>query len=347
MAAKPKIFAVDLFCGAGGLTFGLETAGVRVVAGYDIDPACKYPYEANTAARFIQADVAKVTKAEVEALFSGAPRRLLAGCAPCQPFSAHSKGRDTSEDPKWPLLDQFSRLVQEVRPELVTMENVVRIRNHGVFKRFVKKLGSLGYRVAWKHLYCPDYGIPQARRRLVLLASRIGEVELPVPTHSKDDYVTVKDAIGHLRPLRAGRVDPDDALHWCRGLSELNLERLRHSKPNGTWQDWPESLRSVCHTKKSGASFRSVYGRMSWVGPSPTITTQFHNFGTGRFGHPSQLRGLSLREGAILQSFPETYKFFTPGADVVASTVARLVGNAVPPRLGEVVGKALLAAAAS
>ena len=341
---KNKITAVDLFCGVGGLTYGLEQAGIRVVAGIDIDPDCLFPYEANTGATFIQKSVEDLTVDEVNQLFGKAEIRLLAGCAPCQPFSSHTKGKDTSEDPKWPLLDHFTRLIEGTNPHLVTMENVARIQRHAVFKRFVDNLESRGYEVVWASLYGPDYGIPQERRRLVVLASRIGSVQLPVQTHARDEYVTVRDAIGHLPRIKSGSVSEEDPIHVARNLSPLNLERLRHSKPGGTWKDWPVELRSQCHTKESGASFKSVYGRMQWQSPSPTITTQYPNFGTGRFGHPSQLRAISLREGAILQSFPMDYEFVAPGEPVHLDTVARLIGNAVPPRLGEVIGLALVKA---
>ena len=339
MAKAGKIVAVDLFCGVGGLTYGLERAGVRVVAGIDVEPACQFPYEANSKAKFIRKDVADLSAAAVNALFGNAQTRLLAGCAPCQPFSAHIKGRDTRKDPKWPLLDHFVRLVRGTNPHLVTMENVVRIQSHGVFKRFVRQLEEMGYDVVWASLYCPDYGIPQERRRLVLMASRIGAVDLPEPSHAPDKYVTVKQAIGKLPKLAAGQSDEADRLHVARDLSPINIDRIKHSKPGGTWKDWPIALRSPCHTKKSGASFRSVYGRMSWDAPAPTITTQYPNFGTGRFGHPAQHRALSLREGAILQSFPKSYKFCPSDQPIIHSRIARLIGNAVPPRLGEVVGK--------
>lgn len=342
MVKVRKIVAVDLFCGVGGLTYGLEKAGIRVVAGIDVDPACQFPYEGNTSAKFIQRDVAAVTADMVNTLFGKAKVRLLAGCAPCQPFSAHSKGRDTSKDPKWPLLDHFARLIQGTNPHLVTMENVVRIQGHAVFRRFVSKLEGMGYSVVWGSLYCPDYGIPQERRRLVLMASRIGAVELPEPSHAPEGYITVRKAIGALPKLAAGQADGSDRLHVARALAPINVARLKYSVPGGTWQDWPESLRSPCHARKTGASFKSVYGRMAWDEPAPTITTQYNNFGTGRFGHPAQHRALSLREGAILQSFPATYKFWTPDKPVVHSTVARLIGNAVPPRLGQVVGTAFL-----
>jgi DNA (cytosine-5)-methyltransferase 1 len=338
--AVNKIKALDLFCGAGGLTYGLRQAGIDVVAGVDVDPACAFPYEANNGAKFILQDVATLTVDQVNQLLGSKGLRLIAGCAPCQPFSSHRKGKDTSSDPKWPLLDHFARIVRGVLPEFVTMENVVRIQSHDVFLRFVKELKCLGYNVVWKSLYCPDYGIPQERRRLVLLASRIGEISLPAATHA-ERQITVRKAISRLSALDHGEIDVRDRLHVARRLTPVNLRRIRHSKPGGTWNDWPSELLSPCHKKNSGKSFRSVYARMSWDAPSPTITTQFFNFGTGRFGHPEQDRAISLREGAILQSFPANYKFVKKGMPVHQATIGRLIGNAVPPRLGEVIGKSI------
>lgn len=336
-----KIKAIDLFCGAGGLTYGLRQAGVDVVAGVDVDPACEFPYEKNNESKFILQDVATLTVDQVNHLLGKKDLRLIAGCAPCQPFSSHRKGRDTSTDPKWPLLDHFSRIVRGVLPEFVTMENVVRIQRHEVFLRFTEDLQSLGYKVIWKSLYCPDYGIPQERRRLVLLASRVGDIELPAPVRMRK-LPTVRCAIKELPVLKHGESNSRDALHLARKLSPVNLSRIRHSKAGGSWADWPKDLRSPCHKRTSGGSFRSVYARMSWDRPAPTITTQFYNFGTGRFGHPDQDRAISLREGALLQSFPRNYKFVESGKPVHQLTVGRLIGNAVPPLLGKAIGSAIL-----
>ncbi|MGG6462326.1 DNA cytosine methyltransferase [Solilutibacter silvestris] len=341
--AKHEISAVDLFCGAGGLTYGLAKSGIRVAAGVDVDKHCEYPYEQNNNAKFIKKDVAEITAEELSGWFVPGTIRLLAGCAPCQPFSAHTKGKDTSQDPKWPLLDEFSRLVREIKPELVTMENVSRIQSHSIFQRFVTSLENLGYHVAWESLYCPKFGIPQERRRLVLMASLLGPITTPKPTHPAGKYPSVRSAIGRLPKVRSGEYLQDDPLHLAREVSDINLERLKNSKPGGTWLDWPKSLRSPCHIKSSGRSFKNVYSRMEWDHPAPTITTQFFNFGTGRFGHPVQNRAITLREGAILQSFPAKYRFTQPRQLPKMSHIGRLIGNAVPPRLAEVVGRTFVA----
>lgn len=337
------IEAVDLFCGAGGLTRGLIDSGISVKAGYDLDPTCKYPYEKNNKGTvFVEESVKDLKPKQVASWFSKGAPRLLAGCAPCQPFSSHRKGVDTSGEEDWSLLDSFRGIVAGVKPEFVTMENVVPLQRHTVFTDFVRSLTDLGYEISYQSVYCPIYGIAQERRRLVLLGSRVGAVELAEATHDVDTYLTVEQLIGELPKLKAGETDPNDPLHTARKLSPTNLQRIKASKPGGTWRDWPEELRSACHRKDSGSTFQSVYARMWWNRPSPTITTQFYNFGTGRFGHPQQDRALSLREGALLQSFPAGYKFLKNGAPAHRNSIGRLIGNAVPPKLGEAIGRSFL-----
>lgn len=332
--------AIDFFCGAGGLTFGLERAGVDVRAAVDLDPACVHPIEKNTSAKFRLADVDDVTASDVRAWLSGAEFTLLAGCAPCQPFSTYTQARRASRDGRWRLLDRFGAIVGAVRPDLLTIENVPNLTRELVFTRFVRLLRDLGYHVTWSVVECADYGVPQRRRRLVLLGSRYGVVELVRPTHRGARRRTVRDAIERLAPLAAGESSPDP-LHFAANLSPLNLKRIRASRPGGSWAEWPARLVARCHRQGNGRKYPSVYGRMEWDSPSPTITTQAYNYGSGRFGHPEQDRALSLREAALLQTFPRRFSFARDGEANMAVT-GRLVGNAVPPRLGEIVGRSLL-----
>jgi DNA (cytosine-5)-methyltransferase 1 len=337
---ESPVVAVDLFCGAGGLSLGLKQAGVRVAAGVDLDPACQYPFEQNLKAKYLLKDVAQLTGEDLQELWGDAEYRLLAGCAPCQPFSSHRRGADTSNEENWDLLSHFGRLVKDTVPHFVTMENVSRLKRMPVFTRFVETLIELGYEVDFGILYGPEFGLPQERRRLVLVASRIGFISLP--RGSKKKFKTVRDTIENLPPLESGESDPSDVLHTARQLSPVNLQRMKASKPGGTWRDWPEELVAPCHKKSSGSSFQAFYGRMVWDAPSPTITTQAYNFGTGRFGHPSQDRSLTLREAAMLQGFPRTYKFVRPTERPSMNTVGRLIGNAVPPVFGKAVGREFL-----
>jgi DNA (cytosine-5)-methyltransferase 1 len=337
--------AVDLFCGAGGLTRGLLDAGIPVVAGYDVDEACRFPYEHNNkGAAFKKVSVTDLDAATLAAHYPAGHTRILVGCAPCQTFSKYTQGLDNDDDPKWTLLDQFARLVREVKPDIVSMENVPELQRHPIFDRFLATLTDTGFHYTndreKRIVYCPDYGIPQVRQRLVLVASRLGPITLIPPSH-KDAPLKVEDAIGQLPPLDAGEIDSRDPLHRCSRLSLKNQERIQHSIPGGTWRDWPSRLVAKCHRKKTGKTYPGVYGRMQWDEPSPTITTQFFGFGNGRFGHPEQHRAISLREGAILQSFPIDYQFVGKGGNYGFKSIGRLIGNAVPVRLGEVIGRTI------
>ncbi|GAA2375800.1 DNA cytosine methyltransferase [Gordonia cholesterolivorans] len=338
-----QVSVIDLFSGAGGLSLGLRQAGMEIAAGIDIEESCRYAYESNIEAPFLAADVRDVTGDMLNRTWAPGHIRLLAGCAPCQPFSAYRRGADTSSEASWPLLDEFARLVSESRPELVTMENVPRIGSSAVFGRFVASLESLGYHVTWETCYGPLFGLPQHRRRLVLLASLLGPIDNPAPTNPDPAEVSVRAAISGLPRVEAGASDPSDPMHKARGLSPVNLKRIRASTPGGTWEDWPEELRAPCHRKSSGATFRNVYARMTWDDPSPTITTLAHNFGTGRFGHPEQDRAITLREAAVLQGFPTSYVFVAPGQPIYMTTVGRMIGNAVPPPIARAAGEHLLA----
>jgi DNA (cytosine-5)-methyltransferase 1 len=337
----PTIRAVDLFCGVGGLTHGLAQAGIEVVAGIDIDPACKYPYEANNKAKFIEGDVNELSSSDVAGMLGGADISMIAGCAPCQPFSTYSRsGRSKKRGEDWQLVETFGKLVKEVQPDLVTMENVPQLLDHPVFEQFLENLE--GYSVEWSVVQAVRVGIPQTRKRLVLIASKLGADGLTL-LQDEQTVKTVREAIGRLRPIKAGESDPKDRLHIASRLSKTNLERIQHSKPGGTWRDWPDELQAACHRKSTGATYPSVYGRMSWDEASPTITTQCFGYGNGRFGHPEQDRAISLREAAILQTFPPKYKFVRPDEPVRFSVLGRLIGNAVPVRLGEVVGQTVVA----
>ncbi len=207
-----------------------------------------------------------------------------------------------------------------------------------LIKKFLRKHD---YFVTFSNIYCPDYGIAQKRLRLVLLASKFGEIEFISKTHQPDEYINLKDAIDFLPPIESGEVCTSDPLHRTTRLSEINLKRIKASKPKGTWLDWEKELRLKCHKKKSGKTYKSVYGRMSWNEPSSTITTQFYNYGTGRFGHPDQNRALTIREAALLQSFPINYKFYKNEKDILLTRLGTHIGNAVPPKLGYVIGKSI------
>ena len=332
---------VDLFCGAGGLSHGFRREGFEVAAGIDVDENCRYAFEYNNDAPFRRRDVASLDGGEIEKLFAPGIPSILVGCAPCQPFSVYNQ---KNSDPQWQLLGEFARIISEARPSVVSMENVprlMRFRKGKVFDDFVDTLEREGYHVRHEIAFAPDYGVPQQRSRLVLLASLRGRMELGPPTHSPARYETVADAIGDLPGLVAGGCDARDPLHRCSRLSPLNLDRIRASTAGGSWRDWEDGLVSGCHRKESGRGYGSVYGRMGWDDPAPTVTTQFYGFGNGRFGHPEQDRALSLREGAVLQSFPPDYEFVEPGAPVQFKTLGRMIGNAVPVLLARAIARSI------
>lgn len=335
-----KRVAIDLFCGIGGLTKGLSMSGIDVVAGYDIDETCRFSYEANNSAKFIEKNVENITKDEIDELFPQDSTKIIVGCAPCQPFSRYSLRyrKDGQRDDKWKLLYSFARIVKECHPDIVSMENVPSLSKEKVFADFIDELEQLDYYVSWKILYCPDYGVPQKRRRLVLLASRLGKIQMIKPLYKPEEYRTVRMAIADLPPIVDGEICSADSMHRASKLTALNKQRIAQSVQGGTWRDWDEKLKLRCHGKSSGVTYGSVYGRMCWDEPSPTITTQFYGYGNGRFGHPEQDRAISLREGAILQSFPRDYIFSDENHMIHKREIGVHVGNAVPVELGHAIG---------
>ncbi|QGN05856.1 DNA cytosine methyltransferase [Halorhabdus sp. CBA1104] len=351
-----EAYAVDMFSGAGGLTYGLEQAGIDVVRGLDIDQHSAYPYNTNTDSTFRLTDVEPLAQnpEPIHRMYPwDADLTILAACAPCQPYSTmnHAEQDGASDHGKWGLLTKFKRIVEDVEPDVVVTENVLQVRNDDTYQAFEESIEEMGYFLndpKNRKVYAPEYGIPQKRKRWVLLASREGPIRLPDPPYTDEsEYPTVKEAIDHLPPVEAGETHPENDLHRARSLSDLNLERIRNMVPGGDWTRWEEKgldhLLADCHTRDSGRSYKAPYSRMRPDEPAPTITTQFYNYGSGRFGHydTDQDRALSLLEGALLQTFPPDYEFYDDFDDVGVKNVGRLIGNAVPPRLAEYIGKAI------
>ena len=335
---------VDLFCGAGGLSHGFLLEGFDVRAGIDVDATCRHAYEHNNHADFLTYDVSELSADTLAALFAARQPKVLVGCAPCQPFSQYNQNQT---DTKWRLLGHFGRLINEVKPEIVSMENVPRLttfQGGALFDDFLNTLAQAGYDdVWWQTIDCLDFGVPQTRNRLVVLASRVGPISLPEggPRPSKG---TVRETIGHLPAIAAGGQDADDPLHRASRLSQTNLERIRAATPGKTWREWDDpNLRAACHRRASGRWYSAVYGRMSWDEAAPTLTTQCNGFGNGRFGHPEQDRAISLREAALLQTFPATYEFFKPGSRWSITDAARSIGNAVPVSVARAIASSVAA----
>ena len=336
-----NIHAVDLFCGIGGLTHGLRSSGVTVKAGYDLDATCQHAFVANNlGATFVQADVRNLRYEDLKAHFQGSDVSALVGCAPCQPFSAHTRRSRNQPKDDCSLLLEFARLVDEGTPDIVSIENVPGLARHEAFAKFVASLRALDYHVEHDVLSCLRYGVPQRRRRLVLLASRIGPISLPAG--DSDGQPTVAAYIQDQPTLVDGQADSSDPAHVTMPLSALNRRRIRQSKPGGTWRDWDDDLVNACHRE---TYYPAPYGRMRWDAPAPTITTQFCYYSTGRFGHPEQDRTISVREAALLQTFPDDYDLVDDEAPLVVHKLARHIGNAVPVELAAAIGTAIVEAA--
>ncbi|MEE8479389.1 MAG: DNA cytosine methyltransferase [Candidatus Neomarinimicrobiota bacterium] len=342
---RKKIKVIDLFCGIGGLTHGLIKEGIDVIAGIDNDNSCKFGYEYNNKTKFIHKDILQVSAKNINELFGEKRKtiRVLAGCAPCQPFSGLNIKKITKKQLE--PLEKFAQLIDEVQPDIVSMENVselAKMEKYPIFKTFINTLVKNNYNYKYEIVDVSEYGIPQNRKRLVLLASRFGEIQLIKRTH-KDKKITVRDVIKHLEPLEAGEESKKDSLHRARKLSPLNLRRIKATPHNGGSSDsWKKNLILNCHKKDSGKTYKgTVYGRMRWDKPAPTMTTQCVGLGNGRFGHPVQDRAISLREAIIFQTFPKNYKFVAPGSPVITGHIAKFIGNAVPVKLGSVIGKSI------
>lgn len=342
------------------MTHGLNQAGIEVLAGIDIDVKCKETYEYNNApAKFIEADIANF---EVEALENGYinddgseikiarddDNLLFVGCSPCQYWSLMNTDKKKSESSR-NLLDDFRKFVDYFNPGFVIIENVPGIFSHqdSPLIKFIDFLREKGYfSVDFKIIKVCDYGVPQIRKRFVLIASRIKYVSLPEA--KKDLTLTVREFIGDVGKfpkINAGHKDETDFCHTASSLSETNLKRLALTERDGgtreAWQDTDLQLPVYeRHRKIGNFGFQDIYGRMFWDKPAPTITTRFYSLSNGRFGHPEQNRAISLREGATLQTFPPDYVF---KANSIAD-ISRIIGNAVPPELGRRIGESVLEA---
>lgn len=333
--------AVDLFCGAGGLTFGLRKAGWDVAAGIDVDECVGETYRRNNpGSRFVAADIRTVTPEDVLSLAGRIQRRdlLLAGCAPCQPFSKQNRRKEFRGNRDATLLRDFARLVRDVGPGLVLMENVPgveAVRGFSSFRRFLRTLQDCGYEYRCEVLNARDFGVPQHRRRLVVLAVKHAEAQLPASGLRLRHEATVRQAIEDLPAVEAGERHPSLPNHEASPLSTRNLERIRATPSDGGGRkDWPSHLILDCH-KRAGKGFNDVYGRMWWDRTAPTLTSKCNSLSNGRFGHPEQHRAITLREAAALQTFPDDYVFYG-----FRSHIARWIGNAVPVSFGQALGVA-------
>lgn len=336
-----RVRVFDFFSGCGGTSCGFQQAGMEIAFGLDIDPDAGKTFRENFPnASFVRTDITKLDPSALAPLLKGKTAPVLfCGCAPCQPFSKQNKNRKRN-DPRVNLLAEFGRFITYWKPEYVFVENVPglqRIDNGtGPLQNFSSLLDRLGYCHVSQVVPALWFGVPQRRERLVLLASRVGAIALPEPTHGPGrkfpSYATVREWIGGLPNLRAGAASTDDPDHHAAALSPLNLRRIALTPEGGGREAWPRRLWLECHKTHAGHS--DVYGRLSWDAPASGLTTRCISYSNGRFGHPDQDRAISAREAACLQTFPRSYRFHGS-----LESRARQIGNAVPPLMALQVGR--------
>ncbi|MCB0721065.1 MAG: DNA cytosine methyltransferase [Ignavibacteriae bacterium] len=342
-----KLKAIDFFCGAGGMTAGFTKAGIKVIAGIDIDKTCKETYvKNNTKSKFIEADIKLLTNETLikkTGIRQNDDNLIFIGCSPCQYWSKIKTDKSKSTESK-NLLKDFQKFVAFFKPGYVVIENVPGILNkfdESPLKDFLKFLEQEGYKYDFRIVNASHYGVPQTRRRFLLLSSRVNDsIALPTPD-TKENPPTVRQFISSKRifkPIRAGHRDNSLFMHTSSDLSSTNIERLKLTPKDGgsrkSWKDTPLQIPTYVNRDNS---FHDIYGRMFWDKPAPTLTTKFYSISNGRFAHPEQDRAISLREGATLQTFDFNYNFY---ASSIANK-AKLIGNAVPPELAFRIAKSL------
>ena len=342
------VVLADFFSGCGGTSLGFADAGITpaVAVDWDMDAAATFRLNFPTTA-VIERDIHDLEVGEVQAVLPplGDRVRLFAGCAPCQPFAGH-RHAPTNRDGRSFLLLEFLRFVESLNPELIFVENVPGMRrlsaSQGPFAEFVDAV-SKTHHVAYDTISSADYGVPQTRRRLLLVASRLGPIDMPAPTHGPgtgQPHTTVRDWIEGLPRIAAGDENLEVSSHRAMRLSKLNLARIRATPEGGDRRDWPKHLWPDCH-RGGFPGHTDVYGRLRWDKTAPALTTKCISYSNGRFGHPDQDRALSAREAARLQTFPIEFQF----TGSLASQ-ARQIGNAVPVALARHFGHHLMEHAA-
>ncbi|MFU1478707.1 DNA cytosine methyltransferase [Roseovarius sp. C7] len=320
-----KYNSIDLFAGCGGLTEGMRRAGfkTRVAVELEAEPAKAFRLN-HPDAQLIQEDIRAIDMEDVKKMLDGSPLHLLAGCPPCQGFSSVRKlnKRASVRDPRNQLVVEYFRFVEELRPQTIMMENVPGLADYYLFKKIVKQLKNIGYSIDTQIVNVKDYGVPQSRRRLVMVGSTLGPITVAQGLKS---HTTVRDTIGHL-PTPEETSDPVHKI-VARHSDAIRRRISLTPKNGGSRKDLPPEYTLDCH-KDTAIGFNDVYGRLRWDTISTTITGGCLNPSKGRFLHPEQDRAITPREAALLQSFPEDYIF---PVDVRKQSLALMIGNALPP----------------
>lgn len=335
-----KPTAIDLFCGSGAVTLGLKQAGFQVVGAVDLAPKACLTYKANhPEVNLIEEDIVNLDPSCFDYVVKDR-LDLLVVCAPCQPFSSQNRKR-SNEDPRRDLVSESLKFIDRFEPEIVFLENVPGLAATSIFSSYTQELQSRGYHVSAPiKLDASLLGVAQRRYRMVLLASKRIDVSV-LSVFPEQPKKTVRDLISDLPVPPIGKTSAlTDVLHFSRKHTELNLRRLSHIPKNGgSRYSLPIELQLKCHQNKKTGSFSDVYGRMKWDDVAPTLTTGCTDITRGRFAHPEQNRGMTLREAARLQSFPDFYMFLGN-----AGQIATQIGNAVPPAMMKTIATTLIAA---
>ena len=321
-----KYNSIDLFAGCGGLSQGMHDAGFRTKIAVELVEDAARAYKLNHHETMVlQKDIRAIEISEIKELLGNEPLHLLAGCPPCQGFSSVRRlnKRESVSDERNDLVNEYFRMVKELQPMTIMMENVPGLKDYDLFKDILKKLEKLGYNPKVQIVNVKHYGVPQSRRRLVMVGSLLGEIDVAEGTNEK---VTVRDTISHLATPSKTK---DEMQKIIAKHSPQVLERIKATPKNGgSWKDLPKKYILECH-KKENIGFNDIYGRLRWDDHSTTITGGCLNPSKGRFLHPEQDRAITPREASLLQSFPEDYIFPT---DISKQALALLIGNALPPK---------------
>jgi DNA (cytosine-5)-methyltransferase 1 len=325
---EKKYISFDLFSGVGGLTEGLRQAGFDTRFAFEINEIASKAYSLNHKdAIVITKDIRNVNLNEIKGQLNGLDLHLLAGCPPCQGFSSIRRlnKKDPVPDPRNDLINEYVRFVEYFKPYTIMLENVPWLKQDNLFIEAKNKLEELGYEISIDIVDVKDYGVPQRRKRLVMVGSRLGSISIAKP-NKKVKKVTVRDCIGTLSIPELS----EDKLHKVFPNHTQRIQELIKDIPHdgGSRRDLGEARQLKCHTKEN-IGFHDIYGRLCWDDYSSTITGGCLNPSKGRFLHPEQDRCISAREAALLQSFPKNYKFPT---DVSRSNIALMIGNALPPK---------------
>lgn len=348
---RAKLGVIDLFSGCGGSALGFHQAGFSIKVAVDIDKSASESFKANFPDCIMFAsDITNISGKELLKAggFKKGDQVVLIACPPCQGFSSARRNSERFADPRNKLIFEFLRIVEEMKPLAFVLENVPGLAKgigKPLFAQILQRLNELGYQTVYDVVNTADYGVPQRRKRLVLIGTNNPDIRLSFPHRTNTDpsksddlpaWRTVKEVISDLPEIKAGEKHPKDPMHASASLAEINLTRLEHTPHDGgDRKSWPENLILECHKNTKGHI--DVYGRMKWDWPSPTMTGGCVMISKGRFGHPEQNRAISLREAARLQTFPDSFKFIGNFGEI-----AKQIGNAVPPLLAKRAADVLL-----